>query len=287
MLASTALACGSTVNDDGGSGAYLRVPGATFVRGAMPAGTDAAPRVVSITLVNSFIHANSINYPISGALDPGATAAAIELDGDAGYWIVGAGLPNVATPDDPSFAATATFASGIVPGQYALVIRAVDAQGQYGLPSTQVLTAQPSPTDPAGTLVIILSWDTESDLDLHVVNPSGQEIFHGVMSDEPPPFVPRPEMTSYGHLDWDSNANCVIDGKRREDVVWPAQPPSGHYVVRVDAGSLCGQPIARWTIQASLAGKGIGEAHGVAVDASTRGPHDLGAGITALEFDIP
>jgi hypothetical protein len=57
--------------------------------------------------------------------------------------------------------------------------------------------------------------------------------------------------------------------------------------VRVDAASLCGQPIAHWTVRATLAGQSIGEAQGVAVDASTRGPHDLGAGVTALELDVP
>ena len=67
-----------------------------------------------------------------------------------------------------------------------------------------------------------------------------------------------------------------------------AQPtPSGHYAVRVDAASLCGQPIANWTVQAVLDGNTIGEASGVALDADTRGSHGLGAGVLALQFDVP
>ena len=280
-------ACGPTATDDPGADAYLRIPGASFVRGAMPSGAASAPAVASIVIVNAIIHPDLVDYPLAGALGPGATAAAIGLAGDSGYWIVPAGLPSVATPDDPSFAATATFSAGIVPGAYALVVHAVDDQGRFGPPATQTLTAQAAPDTPQGAMVITLTWDTESDMDLHVVDAAGVEIFHGAMSDQPPPFAAPQEAGSYGFLDWDSNANCVIDGKRQESVIWPNQPPPGSYTVRVDAASLCGQPIARWTVEATLDGRSIGRAQGVAVDASTRAPHDRGAGVTALDLDVP
>ncbi len=286
-LATVVLSCGPSVSDDPGATAYLRVPGAAFVRGPLPAGAAGSPGVAAIDLVNAIIHPDMIGYPIAGALEPGATAAAMGLQGDFGYWMVPAGLPNVAAPADPSFAATATFAAGIVPGSYTLVVQAVDGQGHFGAPRTQDLTAQVAPSAPTGDLVITLSWDTESDVDLHVVDASGVEIFHGAMSDQPPPFAPQPDGGSYGQLDWDSNANCVIDGRRQESVVWPNAPPSGTYVVRVDAASLCGQPIAHWTVEAALDGQSLGVAQGVGVDASTRGPHDQGAGVTALELHVP
>ena len=287
LLGLAFLACGASVKDDPGSDAYLRVPGASFVRGPMPAGAPGAPGVASIVLVNAFIRPSLVDYPIAGALGSGATAAAIGLEGDVGYWIVVAGPPDVATPADPSFDATATFAAGIVPGQYTLVVRAVDAEGRFGPPRTQTLMAHASPSAPAGDLVITLTWDTESDMDLHVVDPSGQEIFHGAMSDQPPPFAPQPEAGSYGHLDWDSNANCVLDGKRQESVIWPGRPPAGRYVVRVDAASLCGAPIAHYDVEALLDGRSLATAQGVAVDESTRAPHDRGAGVTVLDLDVP
>jgi hypothetical protein len=291
-LASAVLspACGTSAKTDEGTDAYFRIPGAQFYRGAMPAPSPAAPAVASIVLVNSYIYANEIEFPIAGALKPGATAAAVGLARDAGYWIVPAGYPNVATPSDPSYAATGTFSAGILPGQYTLDVCAVDADGRFGAPSTQILTATPPPSTLAaatGDLVFTLTWDTESDMDLHVVDPYGTEIFHGLMSDQPPPFAPQPDGGSFGYLDWDSNEGCVIDGKREEDVIWPTPPPAGTFVVRVDAASLCGQPIAHWTVRALLNGKSIGEAAGVAVDADTRGAHDVGAGVTALTLAIP
>jgi hypothetical protein len=279
--------CGPSAANDPGAEAFLRVPGAAFVRGPMPAASPSAPGVASIVVVNSLIRPNSVDYPISGALGPGATAAAIGLQGDLGYWIVPAGRPDVATPDDPSYVASATFSPALVPGGYALVVRAVDGAGAFGAPSTQLLTVPSGAGAPTGALVFTLTWDTESDLDLHVVDPSGVEIDHDQMSDAPPPFAPRPDGGSYGVLDWDSNANCLIDGRREEDVVWASPPPPGQYVVRVDAASLCGQAIAHYTVVATLEGQVVAKAEGVAVDASTRGAHGLGAGLTVLDVSVP
>jgi hypothetical protein len=280
-------ACSTAATDDPGNDAYLRIPGAQFHRGALPAGSATAPGVASIVVLNSILRPGEIDYPIAGALGAGATAAAIGLRGDVGYWTLVAGLPAVATPDDPSYSATATFSRGLVPGTYALVVQAVDGSGVFGAPGVQALTVQSTSVAPSGAFVISLSWDTESDLDLHVVDASGVEIDHDQMSDKPPPFALQPDAGSYGYLDWDSNANCVIDGRREEDVTWPTAPPSGHYVVRVDAASLCAQPIARWTVRATLNGADVGEAQGISLDADTREAHGAGAGVTALEIDVP
>jgi hypothetical protein len=280
-------ACDGTTSDRG-LDARMRIKGAQFVRGAMPAGSPSGPAVASVTLPNNDIRASFIDDPISGALDPAATAAAIGIDGDTGYWIVTAGVPQVATPDNPSFAALASFAADLAPGAYTLVVRAADGNGGYGPPHTVALTAE-GPIVVTGAFVITLAWDTEADLDLHVVDPLGNELRHGSPSSQPPPpFVPDPDAgASYGYLDFDSNASCVIDGRRVEDVLWPNPPPSGHYVVRVDTASMCGQPIAHWTVTATLEGTVVGRAAGTSLDVDSRGPHDRGAGLTALELDVP
>jgi hypothetical protein len=282
-----ALACSPAASSDPGDDADLRIPGAQFVPGAMPDGSSDGPAAGSIVLVNSYVHAGQVDFPIAGALGSGATAAAIGLRGDQGYWIVGAGVPPVAQPDSPSYAASATISSRAAPGGFTLVVEGVDANGRFGPPAETLLTVQGPAGAPAGALVFTLTWDTESDLDLHVVDAAGVEIDHDRMSDRPPPFAPQPDAGSYGFLDGDSNANCVIDGKREEDVAWPSEPPSGHYVVRVDAASLCGEAAARWTVTAILDGQTVARAAGTALDAATRGSHCDGAGLTALEIDVP
>ena len=49
-----------------------------------------------------------------------------------------------------------------------------------------------------------------SDVDLHVVDPRGEEVFYG-----------HPNSASGGRLDLDSNAACDLDHKRNENITWP------------------------------------------------------------------
>jgi hypothetical protein len=283
-------ACGPTVSDNPGSAAYMQIVGAQFVSGPMPAGSPSGPNVLAIDLVNSNIYPNFPDDPVAGTVSPAATAVAIGLKGDIGYWVVVAGVPSFTTPNDPSFAATASFSGGIVAGQYTLLVQAVDQQGNFGLPSTEILFAASSPPSapiPTGQLVVTLTWDDNANLDLHVVDPDGQDLYWGNQSTEPPFSFEQVDGGSYGYIDDDSNANCIIDGFDREDAIWPKAPPSGQYTVRVDAASLCGEPDAYWTVTATLRGKAVGEAQGVAVDADTRGSHGSGAGVTAFTFNVP
>jgi hypothetical protein len=277
-------ACWPTASSDPGLGARLQIAGAQFVPGTMPAVTAGAPRVDALNLETTAIWPGETDKPVDGAVDPSATAVAIALDGDEGYWIVPTGVPDFSAPTLPTFDATASFAPTLAAGAYTLEVSAIDASGAFGAPMMQTLTAlasSPSVTTPQGALVVTLHWDTESDLDLHVVDPLGDEIFHG----DPQTFEADGGIEA--QLDWDSNANCIIDGRRQEDVVWTGIPPSGTYVVRVDTASLCGQAIANWTVTATLRGGQVGKASGVSLDSDTWGPHDRGAGLLAFSFDVP
>ena len=79
-----------------------------------------------------------------------------------------------------------------------------------------------------GELQVTLSWDVDSDVDLHVVEPNGEEIYYGNRTSE-----------SGGTLDLDSNPACSIDGLRNENVTWERSAPIGRYTVRVDYWSSC------------------------------------------------
>jgi hypothetical protein len=163
--------------------------------------------------------------------------------------------------------------------------RAVDEKGQYGVATTLPLTVDLG--DPTGTFAVSLFWDSATDLDLHVLVPADNaDGFTEVWSKKPTADT----TTKDGKLDFDSNAACTIDNTDREDVVWQGAPPSGHYTVRVEAFSLCGLDAAEWHAVAYLPGDPaavLGEASGVLTEASTRGAHGAGAGITAFEFDYP
>ena len=144
---------------------------------------------------------------------------------------------------------------------------------------------------PRGELVVTLRWDTDADLDLHVVDPRGVEIWARNPSswELPRPGSP-PDPNGWktgGFLDFDSNAQCVIDGRRQESGVWSAAPPPGRYIVRVDTFSLCRATSVHWSVEVFHAGDSIGVARGTSTATSTRPPHDAGSGVAALEFEIP
>jgi uncharacterized protein YfaP (DUF2135 family) len=98
-----------------------------------------------------------------------------------------------------------------------------------------------------GSIQVNVSWDVDSDVDLHVVDPSGEEIYYG-----------HTASASGGSLDLDSNAGCSLDHKRSENITWPANSaPRGTYIVRVDYWSSCGVSATNYTVTAQVAGQPV------------------------------
>ena len=288
--AALALVCGcASRSADPGLDADLQITGGAFVRGALPA-PSGGPAVQALQFSDAHVFAGDGERPLLGALDPSATAVLLALDGDRGYWIVGAGVPATDAPTLPRFDVRAAFSRLIAGGTRQLLAEAVDGRGHAGAPVTQPIDVSAASL-PSGPMVVSLAWNGSADLDLHVVDPDGVEIFARHPSGyrpPPPPALPDPTAAMNApFLDDDSNAGCTIDGRDQENVVWTQPPASGHYVVRVDATSLCGGPYADWRVQRFVDGALAATAGGEAVDADTRGTHDAGAGRTALEFEVP
>ncbi|HVY48795.1 MAG TPA: hypothetical protein VHB21_23060 [Minicystis sp.] len=289
-LALVALAgCADGVSADVGADAWLLPKDGEFVRGPMPR-DDGGPDVESVVVALNRVHPNEIELPFGGALARGANAAAFGLEGDAGYYVETAGVPDVAAPEFPTYSTLLSFSSELPLGAHALVVRAVDRRGHFGPASSVELTAQAEPVT-GGALEVTLRWDTESDLDLRVVDPAGVEIWKGNVNSwqAPPPGQPSdPNAWMNGAtLDHDSNAACDIDGLREETVSWPKQPPKGHYVVKVDAFSLCGQPEANYAVDVTLRGKRLAAARGTCLEPDTELAHGAGGGFFVLAFDVP
>ncbi len=79
-----------------------------------------------------------------------------------------------------------------------------------------------------GDVQVSISWDNTNDVDLHVVDPSGEEIFYGSR-----------DSASGGHLDLDSSVGCS-EGPQNENIYWETgTAPTGHYIVRVDMYQSC------------------------------------------------
>jgi hypothetical protein len=290
--AAAAPGCGG-IPGDPGLGAELRVAGGQFVRGDLEsAGPGGGPAVVSVFNSLTAVQPGEHDKPLTGALGTTATAAALGLRGDGGYWIVVAGPPRLDAPDLPTFDATLSFSEDLPTGDLTLLVRAVDDGGRFGDAMAVPLTSAPLPP-PSGALVISLRWDTESDLDLHVVTPDGTEVWARNINSYRMPLpgtgtdADPNAWQQGGMLDFDSNAGCVIDGRRQENVVWQAAAPPGTYLVRVATASLCGAPAARWNVDVLLGGADISAAEGESIPGDTRFSKGPGSGVQALTFDVP
>lgn len=300
VAALAGLGCGGSTADPGVS-AYLRAANAQFVPGLLSADpTASGPKVQSVNILTTRVSPGLENLSLTGDVTNG-TSALIGLAGDTGYWIVPTTVSDVLSPGAYQFQTKLSFSPATPLGMQTLLMRGVDAHGQIGASlNFKVTVAAPAAT---GALAITLAWDTEADLDLHVLAPNPNdattpiEIYNKSPVGLPPHVTGTPPLTgddltaavaAAGKLDFDSNAACLIDGRRQENVVFPAPPPSGTYSVLVDTFSLCGQVDAQWQVTATTSdGTVLGSAAWEATDFDTRGNHGAGAGRLAFTFSIP
>jgi len=293
-----AAGCGAGASPESGITALLRASSAQFVDGALAPDTSAmgTAAISGVAINNTTVYPGELGFSLSGTVT-GATAL-VGLKNDVGYWIIPAPIADITTSGGFIFTTQLSFSPLLPLGSQILTLRGVAADGTVGPAQLYTLTVVPTAPPPTGQLVITLNWDTEADLDLHVVMPNVDDSTmpielwskHPVGLPAPTFGVPSPDATQIAnapYLDFDSNSNCAIDGRRQENVVFPAAPPPGDYIVRVDTPSLCGQSSAQWTVSTTLPdGTALG-AQWESTDASTRGAHVAGSGLLAFTFTIP
>jgi hypothetical protein len=97
-----------------------------------------------------------------------------------------------------------------------------------------------------GDVQFNITWNSPADLDLHVVDPSGEEIY----------YANRTSNTG-GQLDLDSNAACASDGPRAENIFWASGliAPRGDFYVRVDQWSACGAQTTDFVVTVHAKGR--------------------------------
>jgi len=161
-----------------------------------------------------------------------------------------------------------------LPPQIRIVFEVVDSAGNVSAPETLVTTIVQVKT---GDIQISVSWDVDNDIDLHVVDPNQFEIYY---ADKLSP--------EGGELDLDSNAACVIDGTRNENVLWPVgQAPHGTYTVRVDNYDNCAYTAAHFVVTVQKKGQAAQTFMG-SFDATDLGDlGELGSGTPIASFTYP
>jgi len=123
-----------------------------------------------------------------------------------------------------------------------LSIIGVGSDGSVGKPECHEIAVIPDVG--TGDLEIAVSWDNDADLDLHVVDANGDEIYWG-----------QETVDSGGEYDLEASTGCRADGIRTEHVAWTGgTPPPGIYVVRVNYWSDCDDGEPNYVVNITLNG---------------------------------
>jgi hypothetical protein len=239
----------------------IQVLNGQFFQGNLLAGKDG-PLVRSLSDSNSLVRPGESGWTLSGDAESGAWAVALRLaDVGTGFWVVPVSSPDFNTASDLAWTARIEFSRDLAPGTHDVHVVAVQDDQSFGpLTPSGIERLTMLSALPAADVVLSLEWDTDADLDLHLTGPlelGRSELYPKQTSTAPfnPTSGTFPPGT--GVLDRDSNARCVRDGYRRENVVWNSHEPGamalgppvpGTYIVRVDMFDACGQVYANFKL---------------------------------------
>jgi hypothetical protein len=204
---------------------------AAFRAGSAPSGGSGPVAVVSGTS-SMILGGGALRTVTSGTA---FTRIIVAIDGVDGYWELT--LPNAVTTQNIVLTLAQEVPDETFTVEYAAGTSA--AIGTFDTEPVAILTVG------TGDVQVSVSWDVESDVDLHVVEPGGEEIYYGNSSS-----------LSGGELDLDSNAACSIDGTKNENITWPSSsPPRGTYTVRVDYWDSCGVTATNFVVTIRVKGQ--------------------------------
>lgn len=236
----------------------LTVAGAAFRPGDLPGSppdtsSGTGPQVTAIELVNGVIHQGQRGRLITGRTSGDAHAVALRFaELGTGYWVKPVGGPEPSIPGELVFELTADFGE-IEPGTKSLRFVALDGEGEPGAQrDLPVCVASDVPdnlnacdaTQRPPAVIISLVWDTDADLDLIAVEPSGEKIDarEPVGAGDPSdPAVPK--------LSPDSGSSCIVDGRRRENLVFDEAPPAGTWLIYAQLFDACGTHGAAFRVE--------------------------------------
>lgn len=213
---------------------------AQFHAGAIPA-ANGGPDIVAPQTQNTLVPQGALGRKFTGNAKPGARAIAFRLnDVGNGYWIVPVGAEDPSTEHELSWELTCDFGGKVPAGKHAMQFAAAREDGAFGEISEIPIVVQSR--IPGGKVVLTLEWDTDADLDLHLIS-----VQTGKQLDPKHPSTATssdagvdPAQPNIGVLDRDSNAACVLDNYRQEDIVWKDGFVPGQYIINVNMFAACG-----------------------------------------------
>lgn len=240
----------------------IRVRNAELKRGPLPGEhlPSEAPtpttgaQVTSIETNGAILFQRQRGRVLSGRTSTSAFSIGVGLAGIGyGYWVSPVGGPDPMVGNELTYSLTVDVGDDVPTGLQRLSLVAFDEAGVPGARRDVRVCVVPSVPDnlnacdatlrPPDT-VISLAWEESVDLNLIVVTPDGK-----VVDPRHPTTAPREGNSvsaaalrdpATGTLDRDSNAACVLDDIRRENLVFPGTPPAGVYRIYASLFDACG-----------------------------------------------
>ncbi|MBR58505.1 MAG: hypothetical protein CMH54_10850 [Myxococcales bacterium] len=250
----------------------LRVQRAIFVPGLVPPesggwigsiGPSIEGSSVVVTGGSASISVGFTNYVIPENI----VGILIWVDGYTGYYQLP--LEDSAGTEETLLTMRTYAESENVPSELLLRAALRDAQGRISPSTYHTMEVKPVGS---GDIQVSVQWDTDTDLDLHVIEPGGCELYYGNKTG------------CAGFLDLDSNPACFIDGINNENVYWElGAAPLGDYQVKVDFYSDCGSQGANYTVTLQYCGKTEVFEDSFAPDTDDHG--GAGSGVLVAEFN--
>jgi hypothetical protein len=257
IVALFVFSCAKQESPDRGYDLSMRVQGAQLMRSAFPA-SAGGPSITVVDLRDTRVSAGEADNAIQGRASAGTFAINVGFEGEAAYWSVPVLLADEVNMGELQFKAIIDYARRLPPGPFQLLFQAVDGAGKAG----EIRKAALEIVDPLPSAILRfqLEWDAQVDADLVVQDPNGIIIdAKNIASTVPPKVgsgsVPEDNWKNGGVLDVDSNANCVIDGLRRETIYWQREPPKGVYRVYAALSSSCGLTHSAFRVVATYRGQ--------------------------------
>ncbi len=199
--------------------------------GAAPAGTTGP--TADVTGISSVINGGSSQVTVAGSDQ--FQRVLVSVLGVDGYYDVT--LPSGTSAEDLVMNMGTGIGAGTLRMNY--VLEGPSGMGPVAEQVVRVIRVG------SGDVQVSIAWTGASDVDLHVIEPSGEEVFYGNDVSE-----------TGGTLDLDSNPACSIDNKNNENIVWPVnQAPAGEYRVVVDYFADCGVERSDWVVTLQVKGR--------------------------------
>lgn len=268
----------------------VRVAGAQLQRGGL-AEDAGGPAVSQVLRPQPTVLRGEAGVELDGRLGPGGVALHIKAEGDDDHWLVAPDGFDFVIADELLWDAQLEFSHRIAGERVDVQLQAVDARGRAGPVETIDFTILPD--IPPAQLLISLGWDSPVDLDLHVELPDGTIVGpKNTNSLEPPPAgqIPPPDAWMEGGVyDYDSNQQCRLDLRNRENVVWVQPPPAGRYRIFAHLFSPCEKPAVNLEVMVMLGSEVLDVAGSTlhAFDARTHPGNTDPPGLRMLEVEIP